>query len=471
MNDNPAPARTAKSSLVELVKLAGLPEAAADSVEVSGGDPVFPTRYRPVVPGAVAMAAAGLAAAELWQLKTGRKQRVRVDARAAAAALRSTRYLKINGKRPAEDPEKITGFYELRDGRWMYLHCNFWNLRDRNLAILGVPMDRNAVAKAVAKWDGLELENALFDGGGCGSFVRSEEEWRALPQMQAVSRLPLLEIVKIGEAPPRPLPAGDRPLSGVRVLDLTRVLAGPSCARSLAEHGADVLRVTREDLADLGPPSDVDTGIGKLQTHIDLRDSAQAEIMRSLVRECDVFSQSYRPGALAGRGLSPEALAELRPGVVYVTLSAWSQDGPWRGRRGYDTVVQAANGIAWRPGNEKPAFLPYAAQDYVAGYLLAFGTMVALARRAREGGSWLVRDSLAGAGHWIRQHGLNEASALANLPAEFSADELASLLQEHDSPYGRITHLAPAVQMSETPARWARPAVPRGYNKPEWPAR
>ena len=471
MNDNPAPTRTAKSSVAELVKLAGLPEAAADSVEIIGGDPVFPTRYRPVVPGAAAMAAAGLAAAELWQLKTGRKQRVRIDARAAAAALRSSRYLKINGKRPEEDPEKITGFYELRDGRWMYLHCNFWNLRDRNLAILGVPMDRNAVAKAVAKWDGLELENALFDGGGCGSFVRSEEEWHALPQMQAVTRLPLLEIVKIGDAPPRPLPAGDRPLSGVRVLDLTRVLAGPSCARSLAEHGAEVLRVTREDLADLGPPSDVDTGIGKLQTHIDLRNPAEAETMRSLVRECDVFSQSYRPGALAGRGFSPEALAELRPGIVYVTLSAWSQDGPWRGRRGYDTVVQSANGIAWRPNNEKPAFLPYAAQDYVAGYLLAFGTMVALARRAREGGSWLVRDSLAGAGQWIRQHGLNDASALANLPAELPADELKSLLAEHDSPYGRVTHLAPAVQMSETPARWARPAVPRGHDKSEWPAR
>jgi crotonobetainyl-CoA:carnitine CoA-transferase CaiB-like acyl-CoA transferase len=471
MNDNPAPARTAKSSVAELVKLAGLPEAAADSVEITGGDPVFPTRYRPVVPGAAAMAAAGLAAAELWQLKTGRKQRVRLNARAAAAALRSSRYLKINGGRPAEDAEKITGFYPLKDGRWMYLHCNFWNLRDRNLAILGVPMDRDAVAKAVAKWDGLELENALFEGGGCGSFVRSEEEWRALPQMQAVTRLPLLEIVKIGEAPPRPLPAGDRPLSGVRVLDLTRVLAGPSCARALAEHGADVLRVTREDLADLGPPSDVDTGIGKLQTHIDLRRPAEAETMRALVRECDVFSQSYRPGALAGRGLSPEALAQLRPGIVYVTLSAWSQDGPWRGRRGYDTVVQSANGMAWRPNNERPAFLPYAAQDYVAGYLLAFGTMVALARRAREGGSWLVRDSLAGAGHWIRQHGLNDASELANLPAEFPADELKALLQEHDSPYGRITHLAPAVQMSETPGRWARPAVPRGHNKPEWPAR
>ena len=131
------------------------------------------------------MAAAGLAAAELWQLKTGRRQRVRIDARAAAAALRSTRYLKINGKRPEEDAEKITGFYELRDGRWMYLHCNFWNLRDRNLAILGVPMDRNAVAKAVAKWDGLELESALFDAA-VWQLVRSEEEWHALPQMQAV---------------------------------------------------------------------------------------------------------------------------------------------------------------------------------------------------------------------------------------------------------------------------------------------
>ncbi|MBI3919399.1 MAG: CoA transferase [Betaproteobacteria bacterium] len=291
-----------------------------------------------------------------------------------------------------------------------------------------------------------------------------------MPQMQAVARLPLLEIVKIGDAPAQPLPAGDRPLSGVRVLDLTRVLAGPTCARTLAEHGADVLRVTREDLADMGP-TDFDTGIGKLCTHIDLRNPPEAETMHGLVRECDVFSQSYRPGALARHGLSPEALAQRRPGIVYVTLSAWGREGPWSGRRGYDTVVQSANGMAWRPNNERPAFLPYSAQDYVAGYVLAFGAMVALARRVREGGSWLVRASLAGAGHWIRQHGLLEPAEYAHLPTELPVDELQSLLMNHESPIGRITHLAPVVQMSETPARWARPSVPRGYHPPVWPKR
>jgi crotonobetainyl-CoA:carnitine CoA-transferase CaiB-like acyl-CoA transferase len=238
----------------------------------------------------------------------------------------------------------------------------------------------------------------------------------------------------------------------------------------LAEHGADVLRVTREDLADSGP-SDFDTGIGKLSTHIDLRNPAEAENMRSLIRESDVFSQSYRPGTLARRGLSPEAVAQLRPGIVYVTLSAWGHEGPWSGRRGYDTIVQSANGMAYRPHDERPAFLPVSAQDYIAGYLLAYGAMVALGRRVREGGSWFVRASLAGAGHWIREHGLLAPSEYANLPVELADNELQPLLTQHDSPIGRLTHLAPVVQLSETPARWSRPAVPRGFHPPRWPER
>ena len=461
---------TPLASLAKLVQLAGLDASLASDVTIDGSDPVWSTRYKVVNPGSAVMAAAGVAAADLWQLKTGRRQKLRLDSHAVAAALRSPRYLRIDGKKPEPDPDNITGFYQLRDGRWMYLHCNFWNLRDANVAVLGTPARRADVEKAVAKWDGIELETTLFARGGCGSFVRSEEEWRALPQMQTVSNLPLFEIIKIGEAPPEPLPPGARPLSGIRVLDLTRVLAGPTCARTLAEHGADVLRVTRKDLADLGD-TDFDTGIGKLQTHIDLRDPAENETMRQLVRTCDVFSQSYRPGALAGHGYSPEALAQMRPGIVYVTLSAWGHEGPWRQRRGYDTVVQSANGFAYKPNNEKPAFLPVSAQDYVAGYLLGFAAMVALGRRAREGGSWLVRTSLAGAGHFIRQHGLLQPSEYANLPAELPDEALKSLLTEHDSPIGRLTHLKPAIRMSETQPFWSRPAVPRGYNRPEWPAR
>ena len=151
---------TAQASLAELVKLAGLPAAAADAVEISGADPVFPTRYKILAPGAACIAATGVAAADLWSLKTGRRQRVRVEGRAAAAAMRSSRYLKINGARPPEDAGKLTGFYQLKDGRWMYLHCNFFNLRDRNLEVLGAPLNKAAVEQAVAKWDGFELEDA-----------------------------------------------------------------------------------------------------------------------------------------------------------------------------------------------------------------------------------------------------------------------------------------------------------------------
>jgi len=457
------------SSLAALVRLGGLPPAAADTVEIVGSDPVWPIRYRVVGPGAAAIAATGLAAAELWKIRTGRRQYVRVQARAAAAALRSARYLRIDGEKPPDDPrKKLTDFYRLRDGRWMYLYCTFPNLRDRNATVLGVTPERDAIADAIAAREGAELEDRIFEAGGVCSLVRSEAEWAALPQRQAVARLPLLEIVRIGAAPPRPLPECERPLSGVRVLDLTRDLAGPTCARTLAEHGADVLRVTREDLPDMGM-SDFDTNIGKFCTHIDLRKPAELETLSALVRECDVFSQAYRPGALAARGFSPEALARLRPGIVYVTLSAWGHEGPWCDRRGYDTVLQAATGLIWRPHGERPELLPVSAQDYIAGYLLAYGTMIALARRVREGGSWFVRASLAGAGHWIREHGVLAPAEYAHLPPELPPDELQRLLTQHHSPIGRLTHLAPVVQMSETPAHWSRPSVPRGYHPPAWP--
>jgi crotonobetainyl-CoA:carnitine CoA-transferase CaiB-like acyl-CoA transferase len=382
--------------------------------------------------------------------------------------------LQIDGAAPPANPSDVTGFYEVKDGRWVFLHCRFRNFVAANLSVLGIPPerrgDKSAVVAAAKQWDGKALEDAILAAGGCGGMIRSEAEWLALPQSSAVADLPLMEIVKIGEAPIEPLPPGDRPLSGIRVIDITRVLAGPTCARTLAEHGADVIKVAHPDLPDSGI-LDLDTGLGKLSSYIDLTNPAQLETMRELVRTGDVFSQSYRPGSMAARGLSPEKLAELRPGIVYVTLSAWSHAGPWAGRRGYDTVVQTGNGMAWKGEGEKPAFIPASAQDYTSGYMMSFGAMVALRRRAIEGGSWMVRVSLAQTGHWIRSHGLVDAEALAGVPKELPSELLGRFTMHSDSYAGRLTHLAPAAQLSETPGYWARPSVPLGTHPPVWPER
>jgi hypothetical protein len=370
----------------------------------------------------------------------------------------------------------VMGVYPARNGRWSYLHCNFPNHRAAALAVLGVPEDRQAVRDAVARWDALELEEAVLAAGGAGGMVRSMAEWGQHPQAAAIASLPLLEIVKIGDSPPEKLPDGDRPLSGIRVLDLTRVLAGPTCARTLAEHGADVLKITGAHLPNIGY-QEYDTGHGKLSGNLDLREQRDMDALRDLVRQGDVFSQGYRPGTLGMRGLSPQDLAELRPGIVYVSLSAFGHVGPWASRRGFDTVVQTVSGISARqaelfPGVEPgPQFYPVSAIDYLTGYLMAFGAMAALARRARQGGSWLVRISLAQTGHWLVGRGQVPEGELKEVPAEFTQPELDRWSMSSDTPVGNLRHLEPVVRLSETPPFWARPSVPLGYHEPVWPER
>jgi crotonobetainyl-CoA:carnitine CoA-transferase CaiB-like acyl-CoA transferase len=374
------------------------------------------------------------------------------------------------------DRNTIMGVYPAKRGRWSYLHCNFPNHREAALEVLGVPEDRDAVREAVAGWDALELEEAIIAARGAGGMVRTMDEWAKHPQAAAIASLPLMEIVQIGASRPEPLPAGDRPLSGVRVLDLTRVLAGPTCARTLAEHGADVLKITAAHLPNIGY-QEYDTGHGKLSANLDLRQPKDLETLRGLIREGDVFSQGYRPGTLGDRGLSPEALAQLRPGIVYISLCAFGHVGPWASRRGFDTVVQTVSGITHRQGQlfpgaaPGPQFYPVSAIDYLTGYLMAFGAMLALGRRAREGGSWLVRISLAQTGRWLVGRGEVPECELEDVPKDFTAGELKGWTTVSDTPMGRLGHLAPVVRLSETPPRWARPSVPLGHHEPAWPAR
>jgi crotonobetainyl-CoA:carnitine CoA-transferase CaiB-like acyl-CoA transferase len=465
------------AALRSILPTVGWSEDRADAVAFTGGtDPILPTPFRIGVAGAATLAATGLAVADLWALRSGRQQSVAVDVRHATASLRSGHYMKLGDGEVSHARNSIMGVYPTKDGRWSYLHCNFPNHRAAALSVLGVPEDRAAVTRAVATWNALDLEEAIIAAKGAGGMVRTHAEWAQHPQAAAIAALPLLEVVRIGDAPPEPLPAGGRPLSGVRVLDLTRVLAGPTCARTLAEHGADVLKITGAHLPNLGY-QEFDTGHGKLSAQLDLREQRDVDVLRGLVREADVFSQGYRPGTLGGRGLSPEELAALRPGLVYVSLCAFSHAGPWASRRGFDTVVQTVSGITSRqaevvPGKTPgPQFYPVSAIDYCTGYLMAFGAMVALARRAREGGSWLVRISLAQVGKWIVDLGEVSESAARDAPAEFSPAELERWSMVTDTPSGKLRHLKPVVQLSETAPYWARPSVPLGYHRAEWPER
>ena len=464
-------------ALRTLLPIAGWTEDRTREVEITGdSDPILPTPFLIGETSAAALSAVGLAVSDLWDLRTGRRQEIAVDTRQATASLRSGNYMQMDGTPVSSDRNPVMGVYPAMNGRWSYLHCNFPNHRAAALSVLGVEEDREAMARAVAKWDALELEEAIIAANGAGGMVRTMDEWAQHPQGVAVASLPLLEIVKIGDSPSEKLPDGDRPLSGIRVLDLTRVLAGPTCARTLAEHGADVLKVTGPHLPSIGH-QEYDTGHGKLSTHLDLREPDDLEIMRGLVREADVFSQGYRPGTLAKRGLSPEALAEIRPGIVYVTLSAFSHVGPWASRRGFDTVVQTVSGITDRQGelfigdSPGPQFYPVSAIDYLTGYLMAFGALVALARRTTEGGSWLVRVSLAQIGRWLVERGQTPEANLHDIPEQFTPEELKRWSMTSDTPMGKLGHLGPVVRLSETPPHWSRTSVPLGYNEPVWPDR
>ena len=465
-------------TLSTLFAIPGWDKQHAAGLEISGAlDPILPTPFRIGEAATASLAAIGLAISDLWQLRTGHGQEVKVDTRRATASLRSGRYMAMDGASVAGERNSVAGVYPAKNGRFSYLHCNFPNHRAAALGVLGVEEeDRELVRRAVSPWDALELEEAIIAAGGAGGMARSMEEWAQHPQAAAIASLPLLEIEKIADSPPQPLPEGPRPLSGLRVLDLTRVLAGPTCARTLAEHGADVLKITAAHLPSSAAQED-DTGHGKLSARLDLREERDVETLLGLVRDGDVFSQGYRPGALARRGLSPEDLAKVRPGIVYVSLSAFGRAGPWATRRGFDTVVQTVSGITSRqgelfPGSEPgPQFYPVSAIDYLTGYLMAFGTLVALARRVREGGSWLVRVSLAQTGRWLVDRGQVPESQLQGVPCEFTPEEIEHWTTTSDVPRGRLHHLAPVLEFSESQPYWARPTVPLGYHDPVWPER
>jgi crotonobetainyl-CoA:carnitine CoA-transferase CaiB-like acyl-CoA transferase len=467
----------------ELMALRGQGPAAAGEAAVTGRDPFHPTPFRVGETTAAVLAAVGVAANDIWQQRTGRRQQVRVSQRHAAATVRTVDYTRARNAAGAYEhvqiPQamahmlKVTQPWPTRDGRWFLPHLNLPHLSQRVLDVLQCESTPEAVRAAVARWDADALEDAIAAARACGGTIRTAQEWLAHPQGRYLASRPVVEVDRVGTAPApawRPLPAaGARPLSGIRVLDLTRILAGPVAGRTLAELGADVLMVTSEHLPQT-PEHVRDTSHGKRSCFLDLRRPADAERFGELVREADVLVNGYRPGRIASLGFDEETLAQLNPALVQVQVSCFGSGGPWAGRAGWEQVAQAVSGVCEAQGRligagqPKLVFAPVC--DYTTGYLAAYGTLLALARRAREGGGWRVHTALAGAAMLVQRQGLVEGFGQAS--GKLTEEELEPLLVQEFNTYGDLKTLGPALRLSETPPQWDKPTPRLGGDRAEW---
>src|SRR6476646_7377059 len=336
--------QTPREILADLWTGAGGDLAALDEVTLTGEEPQLPSSFRVGASAQASIAAAGLAAAQLWKLRSEQSQNVAVDMRHAVVECRSEHYLRVDGKPPGPTWDAIAGIYKTRDQRFVRLHTNFPHHRDAVCKVLNCKPEREEVQAALMQWDAEAFETAAYAGGCVVACMRSHDEWSATPHAKALAELPLITIEKIGDAAPKPWPRGDRPLAGIRVLDLSRVIAGPVAGRTLAAHGADVLLISGPDLPAI-PWLTIDNGRGKLTSFVELKSEQGRDSLRDLLAQADIFSQGYRPRAIASLGFSPEEAAKINPGIVYVTLSAYGHAGPWAERRGFDSLVQTTTGF------------------------------------------------------------------------------------------------------------------------------
>ncbi|WP_262699062.1 MULTISPECIES: CoA transferase [Streptomyces] len=494
--------------------------ATAHAWAALGGDPALleQVTYRPVDGGLparlpvaeLARATVGvcsLAAAELGARCSGGRAvpAVRVDEGAVATAFVSERHLRIDGRKPTNFAP-LSGFWRAADG-WVRTHANYPHHRARLLTALGLPGDSgpDELAAALAARPARAIQETVYAAGGLAVAVAEPGE-SEIP----LGALPLIETRRVGVAAsrgrgeaPRPangdlsasgaepvsagpasggLPTGGGlstggaspatgalPASGVRVLDLTRVIAGPVATRTLALLGADVLRIDSPRLPE-DPDAHADTGFGKRSAALDLAAPEDRRTFEALLVDADVVVTGYRPGALDRLGLAPDALLARHPGLVVAQLCAWGWSGPWAGRRGFDSLVQAATGIAAieakgdgdGDGDGHPGALPAQALDHGTGYLLAAAVLRALTERQDSGGGRHLRLSLAGTASWLT-HGIAPAA-----PVGGPAHDPAPWLTETASDLGTLHHARSPIATPDGPLNWARPPGHLGADAPRW---
>lgn len=392
-------------------------EELLDTVQVVG-DPVglLPSTLAVLPAMTAAVAVSTLAAAVLDRSRGSTSWApVVIDLEHVATAARSERHARTAAAADEVDLfAPLSRFFRTADG-WVRLHANYPWHRQRALDVLGCAGRPEDVAQAVQAWSGEALEDALAAAGALGFAVRDVQEWQAHPQGRAVAELPLLQ-TRPQALPGRVAPPG-RAATGLRVLDVTRVIAGPVATRTVAAWGAQVLRLDSPDLPEI-PAQAVDTLPGKLSAELDLSRPDGRARMEELLGQADLLVQGYRPGALSRFGLDANELAERHPHLSVVTLSAWGPAGPWAGRRGFDSLVQCPTGIAALEGDgERPGTLPAQALDHATGYLSAAAGLLALARVQQGRPASAVQLSLAQTARWL----LSAGTATRQVPRDVDA--------------------------------------------------
>jgi crotonobetainyl-CoA:carnitine CoA-transferase CaiB-like acyl-CoA transferase len=461
-----------KAVFGEVWQTLGGEPSALDQISFTGEGHGLPSAFKVGLAAQVTEGAAGLMAAEAWRARTGEAQTVSIDRDAAAIGFRSERHAHIVREEPEYIWDEISGHYRCGDGRWVQLHCNYPHHMAGATTAFKAQVSRAGMQRALDQMTAAEAEAILIEHALPGGMMRTQAEWRAHPAGQALDGAPLLTLDKIGGSAPRTWSANPaRPLEGVKVLDMTRVIAGPVCGRTLAAFGAEVLRLTPPRYPDRGPLV-LDGGAGKRNAMLNIRSKAGRETFEALVRDADIIVQGYRPGALDAAGVGADAVMQLNPSIVSVQLCAFGYQGPWAERRGFDSIVQTVSGIADAGGRAAgladgaPKPLPAQALDHGSGYLMAAAALSALLRQRREGGAWRVRAALAWTGRWLEDLGPLDA---ISAPEPTDAEIAAHMLDEQ-GPFGHVRRIGMATVLSKTPPLWMLPAAPLDAHTAEWAA-
>lgn len=433
------------------------------------GEGNLPSAFPLTAFAVAAIGTAALALADYVDTRFGHSPAISIDRRLASFWFGTS--VRPQGWQIPALRDPVTGDYQARDG-WVRLHANAPHHLVATLSVLGTRADPGEVARTIAHWHAAELEDAIVRAGGCAATMHGRDDWLRHPQGQAVRGEPVIHAEEASKGrTDQDTTFLARPLAGVKVLDLTRVLAGPVATRFLAGYGAQVLRIDPPFWTEPGMVPEVT--LGKRCAQLDLRKAADLARLKELLALADVVVHGYRGDALDGLGLGTQARHALRPGLVDVSLNAYGWTGPWRSRRGFDSLVQMSDGIASAGmryfGRDKPTPLPVQALDHATGYLVAAAVLRGLARREQGGYGSVSRLSLARTGELLvsqRGGALTQTRGEDHaMEPETAADHAVDIEQ---TDWGPARRLKPPCELEGIPMRWDLPATALRSSAPHW---